>query len=70
MYDFSNSEELRSFFNINPELEPSQRFILHNREEVTFFETMLNKHVETETHLGATDKPCGEGVRTLTQNCC
>ena len=19
---------------------------------------------------GATDKPCGEGVRTLTQNCC
>ena len=51
MYDFSNSEELRSFFNINPELEPSQRFILHNREEVTFFETMLNKHVETETHL-------------------
>ena len=25
MYDFSNSEELRSFFNINPELEPSQR---------------------------------------------
>ena len=51
MYDFSNSEELRSFFNLNPELEPSQRFILHNREEVTFFETMLNKHVETETHL-------------------
>ena len=21
-------------------------------------------------HYGATDKPCGEGVRTLTQNCC
>lgn len=51
MYDFSNSEELRSFFNINPDLEPSQKFILHNREEVTSFETMLNKHVETETHL-------------------
>lgn len=51
MYDFSNSEELRSFFNINPELETSQKFVLHNREEVTSFETMLNKHVETETHL-------------------
>lgn len=51
MYDFSNSEELRNFFNVNPELEPFQRFILHNREEVTSFETMLNKHVETETHL-------------------
>lgn len=51
MYDFSNSEELRSFFNINPDLEPSQRFVLHNREEVISFETMLNKHVETETHL-------------------
>lgn len=51
MYDFSNSEELRSFFNVNSELESSQRFILHNREEVTSFETMLNKHVETETHL-------------------
>ena len=51
MYDFSNSEELRSFFNINPELETAQKFVLHNREEVTSFETMLNKHVETETHL-------------------
>lgn len=51
MYDFSNSEELRSFFNINPELEPSQRFVLQNREEVTSFEAMLNQHVETETHL-------------------
>ena len=51
MYDFSNNEELRSFFNINPELEPSQKFTLHNREEVFSFETMLNKHVETETHL-------------------
>lgn len=51
MYNFSNSEELRSFFNINPELETAQKFVLHNREEVTSFETMLNKHVETETHL-------------------
>lgn len=51
MYDFSNSEELRSFFNINPELETAQKFVLHNREEVTSFETMLNKHVETEIHL-------------------
>lgn len=51
MYDFSNSEELRSFFNVNPDLEPSQRFVLNNREEVKSFETMLNKHVETETHL-------------------
>lgn len=51
MYDFSNSEELRSFFNVNPELEPSQKFVLHNREEVTSFESMLNQHVETETHL-------------------
>ncbi|MDO4971297.1 MAG: hypothetical protein Q4E41_04285 [Bacteroidales bacterium] len=51
MYDFKNNEELRSFFNVNPELEPSQRFTLHNREEVVSFETMLNKHVETETHL-------------------
>ena len=51
MYDFSKNEELRSFFNVNPELESSQRFILHNREEVISFETMLNKHVETETHL-------------------
>lgn len=51
MYDFTNNEELRNFFNVNPELESSQRFILHNREEVISFETMLNKHVETETHL-------------------
>lgn len=51
MYDFSNNEELRSFFNINPELETSQKFVLHNREEVTSFEAMLNQHVETETHL-------------------
>ena len=51
MYDFSNSEELRSFFNINPELEISQKFVLHNREEVTSFETMLNKHLATGTHL-------------------
>lgn len=51
MYDFSNNEELRSFFNINPELETSQKFVLHNREEVTSFETMLNKHVETETRI-------------------
>lgn len=51
MYDFSNSEELRKFFNVDPDLEPSQRFILHNREEVITFETMLNKHVETETHF-------------------
>ena len=26
--------------------------------------------VPKDTVLGATDKPCGEGVRTLTQNCC
>ena len=51
MYDFSNSEELRSFFNINTDLEQSQRFTLHNREEVDTFETMLHKHVEAETHL-------------------
>lgn len=51
MYDFSNSEELRSFFNIDPELESSQRFILRNREEVAAFDAMLNKHAETETHL-------------------
>lgn len=51
MYDFSNNEELRSFFNINPELETSQKFVLHNLEEVTSFEAMLNQHVETETHL-------------------
>ena len=51
MYDFSNNEELRSFFNINPELETSQKFVLHNMEEVTSFEAMLNQHVETETHL-------------------
>lgn len=51
MYDFSNSEELRNFFNINTDLEQSQRFTLHNREEVETFETMLHKHVEAETHL-------------------
>lgn len=51
MYDLSNSEELRSFFNINTDLEQSQRFTLHNREEVDTFETMLHKHVEAETHL-------------------
>lgn len=51
MYDLSNSEELRSFFNINTDLEQSQRFTLHNREEVATFETMLHKHVEVETHL-------------------
>lgn len=51
MYDLSNSEELRSFFNINTDLEQSQRFTLHNREEVETFETMLHKHVEAETHL-------------------
>lgn len=51
MYDFSNNGELRRFFNINPDLEPSQRFILQNREEVILFETMLNKHVESETGI-------------------
>lgn len=51
MYDFSNNEELRNFFKVNPELEPSQRFVLHNREEVLSFEVMLNKHVETETGI-------------------
>ena len=51
MYDLSNSEELRSFFNINTDLEQSQRFTLHNRDEVDTFETMLHKHVEAETHL-------------------
>lgn len=51
MYDLSNSEELRCFFNINTDLEQSQRFSLHNREEVETFETMLHKHVEAETHL-------------------
>ena len=25
---------------------------------------------EAVSYKGATDKPCGEGVRTLTQNCC
>lgn len=51
MYDFSNNEELRCFFNINPDLETSQKFTLHNREEVVTFEAMLNKHVEKETSL-------------------
>lgn len=51
MYDFSNSEELRSFFNVNTELESSQKFTLHDRNEVASFEAMLNKHVEAETNL-------------------
>lgn len=51
MYDLSNREELRSFFNINTDLEQSQRFSLHSRDEVETFETMLHKHVEAETHL-------------------
>ena len=28
------------------------------------------ERVQLLSELGATDKPCGEGVRTLTQNCC
>ena len=38
---------------------------------VTNFVIRVTKFV-TKTFLkkGATDKPCGEGVRTLTQNCC
>lgn len=51
MNDFSNSEELRNFFNINTEMEQSQRFTLSNRENVISFERMLNKHVETETNV-------------------
>lgn len=51
MYSPSNNEELRNFFNINTDLEQSQRFTLHNRDEVETFETMLHKHVEAETHL-------------------
>lgn len=51
MYNLSNSEELRDFFNIHTDLEHSQRFTLKNRDEVDTFETMLHKHVEVETHL-------------------
>ena len=31
----------------------------------------IRLYVGVDLHgTGATDKPCGEGVRTLTQNCC
>ena len=36
-----------------------------NSKAGAFFEWL-----QTHPKYGATDKPCGEGVRTLTQNCC
>ena len=37
---------------------------------IGYFVYSHNKCKNEREELGATDKPCGEGVRTLTQNCC
>ena len=40
-----------------------------NWENVTYIEPFVGGGAML-FYMGATDKPCGEGVRMLTQNCC
>ena len=39
-------------------------------QEVTNFARFYGILKKSYKFAGATDKPCGEGVRMLTQNCC
>ena len=41
--------------------------IANNQYIARLYQTLIQNNSE---NLGATDKPCGEGVRMLTQNCC
>ena len=51
----------------------NNRHHIHHHEHLDEAEIYKRKNLsaaQRRKKLGATDKPCGEGVRMLTQNCC
>ena len=47
-------------------------YIDYNQSTNQYFLKRYHQYGQEDSlyNYGATDKPCGEGVRTLTQNCC
>ena len=73
-YNYYATADVVVFANSKEEaIEKADQIELDNNDfELDFDsrEVFESEDANSKGITGATDKPCGEGVRTLTQNCC